>query len=567
MRPHLIPPVVLLATLGAAYWYVASKDAESARLAEEGRTVLVAGNKERAITLFDAALEKGPRKFRRAQINAWLGRAKFAVGQTDEAIANFNTAVQLDPGLTDAYTARAKAYNRKGNQEQALRDLDEAIRHGSRDPETYLDRATILLQRGEAEKSLRDFTEAGRRGADQLKILIMSARAQVALNNLDAAIENLGRALQIDPQNQEARALRGDLYYKKNDVGKAMADYAELRTEHGESWASKSKQDFAAAAAQNSAAQNYAATTSIFAKANAALDNGRLDEAIALYTTLLVMDLPLPFVSTISQNRGNAYGRKGEDEKALRDYEQAIRFNPANAGAYVNRGLIYANRGDHDAAVQDYNEALRFDPKMYQALYNRGLSRRDDGDLESAERDLTEVIRLNSKFAPAYVNRAMINLRKGRLDRALSDYASVAKIDPTIGEIYAGRALVYLKKRAYARADANLEKATQLKTRNLPGTLNSLAWLRATCPEKSVRNGKKAVEAALQVCELTYWSDGSYLDTLAAAYAENGQFENAVKFQELALSLSGISRENRGEAERRLLLYQQRRAYRDHSSE
>lgn len=275
------------------------------------------------------------------------------------------------------------------------------------------------------------------------------------------------------------------------------------------------------AGAPRAAPPQLSEVADLMRQVTAEFENGHLDAAIERCNALLSLDVPLPVASIFCQNRGNVYSAKGEPEKALRDYEQAIRFNPANAGAYLNRGLIYAQRNDHEAAIKDYNEALRFQPQMYMAFFNRALSYRAQEDWAAAERDLQETIRLNPKFAPAYVTRALISARRGRLDKALAEYELAKGTDPAVSEAHVGIGLLLLQKRAYARAAASFEKALELTgaKRELP--LNSLAWLRATCPVKSIRDGKKAVEATLQACELTHRSNFACLDTLAAAYAEN----------------------------------------------
>jgi len=98
---------------------------------------------------------------------------------------------------------------------------------------------------------------------------------------------------------------------------------------------------------------------------------------------------------------------------------------------------------------------------------------------------------------------------------------------------------------------------------NFPKSLtvcNTLAWLLATCPEDSVRDGKIAVETAKQACELAYWKDAGVIDTLAAAYAEAGEFDSAVAKQQEATKLAEVNNTNLNGAEDRLKLYQRKRS-------
>lgn len=92
---------------------------------------------------------------------------------------------------------------------------------------------------------------------------------------------------------------------------------------------------------------------------------------------------------------------------------------------------------------------------------------------------------------------------------------------------------------------------------------NLLAWIEATCPDSSVRDGKEAISLATKACELTHWKESSWLDTLAAAYAESGDFQRAIQFEEQALR-AGNSPDSEQKAMReRLALYKQSQPYRE----
>jgi tetratricopeptide (TPR) repeat protein len=99
-----------------------------------------------------------------------------------------------------------------------------------------------------------------------------------------------------------------------------------------------------------------------------------------------------------------------------------------------------------------------------------------------------------------------------------------------------------------------------MKIRRPERALNSLAWLRATCPEAEIRDAKEAVELALKACELTDWKDWGIIDTLAAAYAEQGDFDRAIKYQKQVLQMGRSSNEY-DKVKEHLALYEQHRPY------
>ena len=91
-----------------------------------------------------------------------------------------------------------------------------------------------------------------------------------------------------------------------------------------------------------------------------------------------------------------------------------------------------------------------------------------------------------------------------------------------------------IDQREFAQAVRDFEKGIEVDS-DQPRCYNGLAWLLATCSNESVRNGPQAIELATKACEITEWEDSNFLDTLAAAYAEAGKFDEAVKWETKAI--------------------------------
>jgi lipoprotein NlpI len=124
------------------------------------------------------------------------------------------------------------------------------------------------------------------------------------------------------------------------------------------------------------------------------------------------------------------YAAKGDLDRAMADYNEAIRLDPKLALAFNNRAIAYAEKGDLDRAIADYNEAIRLDPKYADAFNNRAIAYADKGDADRAMANYNEAIRLNPKLAVAFHFRGIANLYVGSLPKALADLSQASKLDP-----------------------------------------------------------------------------------------------------------------------------------------
>lgn len=101
--------------------------------------------------------------------------------------------------------------------------------------------------------------------------------------------------------------------------------------------------------------------------------------------------------ATIYYSRGLAYRRVEDNQKALTDYNQALRFNPKYVKAYVNRGNVRDDLGDKQGALADYNQALKLDPDYVLAYHNRGIFYARQGDKTNAQADFQKAADLYQK--------------------------------------------------------------------------------------------------------------------------------------------------------------------------
>ena len=100
-------------------------------------------------------------------------------------------------------------------------------------------------------------------------------------------------------------------------------------------------------------------------------------------------------LAIIFYNRGFAYDNKSEYDRAIQDYDQAVKLNQNYAKAFSNRGLAYYNKGQYDRAIQDYDQAIKLNPNDAKAFRNRGLAKAKKGDKAGAEVDLATARRID----------------------------------------------------------------------------------------------------------------------------------------------------------------------------
>lgn len=284
-----------------------------------------------------------------------------------------------------------------------------------------------------------------------------------------------------------------------------------------------------------------------------------LDQAPGYFTARIQAN---PYDHFAFAYRGVALRYLGELDKAIQDLSEAIRLSPGTAAWRNNRGLTFNNKKEYDLAIADYTEAIRLKPRWALPRNNRGRAFANKREFDQAIADYSEALRLDPNYALAFNNRGLAFYGKKDYDRAIADFSEALRLDDKNPHSYNNRGNAYRNQREFERAINDYNEAIVLDGKNA-AAYDNVARLYATCPKDSVRDGRLAIQNATMACKLTHWKNASYLVTLAAAYAEEGQFTDSIKWQKQALEDASYLKQHGEEGRKRLELYGQKKPLRE----
>jgi tetratricopeptide (TPR) repeat protein len=247
-------------------------------------------------------------------------------------------------------------------------------------------------------------------------------------------------------------------------------------------------------------------------------------------------------------------------QQALREFGKAIQINPKYPVAYAYRARTYNSLGSYDLAIIDCNMAILFDSDLAIAYITKGDAYLSIHELDKAINAYTKGIALDTNSTTAYYWRACAYSEKENYTNAIADFSRYIKLDPTFANSYSSRGLLLSRIGDFNEGIKDCQKAIQIDS-NDPNALNNLAWLLATAPDSKLRNGKKAVKYATRANELSAGTNAYCLGTLAAALAEVGQFDEAIKWEEKCIQVGLPNEREMVQARKELGLFYQKKPY------
>ncbi|MBZ0262987.1 MAG: tetratricopeptide repeat protein [Hyphomicrobiales bacterium] len=250
--------------------------------------------------------------------------------------------------------------------------------------------------------------------------------------------------------------------------------------------------------------------------------------------------------------RGNTYDEKGAINRAINDYDNAIRLDPNFANAFKLRGVNYARKADYKRAVADYSRAIAINPKDVETYVFRAQTYSDRGDYDSAIADCDSALRLSAGRADLILLiRGGAHLKKGDFRGAIADYTRALDLFPYNAKAYHGRGNAYAIGKQYDLAITNFNLAIKLD----PLFADSYkergnAYYQTRKYDRAITDYDRAIALNPKFAE-AYYNRGN-------AYDAQGEFNKALTDFRQALTIYPSSKKWHGEAQKRISQIEQK---------
>jgi Flp pilus assembly protein TadD len=227
----------------------------------------------------------------------------------------------------------------------------------------------------------------------------------------------------------------------------------------------------------------------------------------------------------------------GRVDESLFHLQKAVQLQPDDASSQKNLGSALLQKGRVDEAIVHFQEVVKSHPDDASARNNLGYAFFRKGLVAEAIVQYDKALELQPHDAGVHHNFGIALFKEGLVDEAMAHYRKALEIQPDNAEVENDLGSALNRKGQVAEAIRHWQHALELRPQYMPAQ-NNLAWALATNPDASLRNGAKAVDLAQQANQSTGGKNLLILRTLAAAYAEAGQFTNALATAGQALQLA-----------------------------
>jgi Tfp pilus assembly protein PilF len=496
-----------------------------------------------------------------------LGAILKARGRVDDARVHFEEALRIRPTSVVALNNLGVILKDQGRIGEARARFNEALRLYADYVPTHCNLGLLLLGQGRSNEARAQFDEALRINPNSVDARNSLVSLLYLQGRLDEARAVADEALRINPLSAEAHINQGVLLKDQGQYGEARAQFDEalrinpdsevahcnlglLLLAQGRIEDARAQMEEALRINPNSVLTHNSLALLLFGQGRSEDARAQVDEALRIN----------PESVEAHTNLGVILEAQGRHDEATAQFNEALRINPDSADAHGNLGMLLLGQGRIDDARAQIEEVLRINPHNADAHNKLGLILSRAGRFDEAAARFREAVRINPNYAAAHSNLGLLLMTGGHVEEARVQFEETVRIDPGSVDAHNNLGAFLAQQGRIAEALAQFERALRLNPSNAQVYRNQ-AMIWATAGEAKYRDGRRAVAAATRACALTEWKNPTFLDTCAAAHAEAGDFDSAVKWQTRALDiLTDATR--KADFRSRLELYEARKPYR-----
>ncbi|MDD5134307.1 MAG: tetratricopeptide repeat protein [Phycisphaerae bacterium] len=241
-------------------------------------------------------------------------------------------------------------------------------------------------------------------------------------------------------------------------------------------------------------------------------------------------------------NLGDYLSRQGKIPLAIEHYRKSLHLQPNSSSVHNNLGFVLAIQGNYTQAIAHFTQAIQLEPDLAKAHKNLAKAFIAQGRFEQALDQLRQAVQINPN-QPDFMNDLAFlmvthpELEGSNANEAIRLAEQACKLTNHKNTTYLRTlAIAYSSEENFKDAIEQMKRILEIEPNN-SDVKNNAAWIFATCPDSNMRNPSEAIRLARQACIATNYKNPGKLDTLGAAYASAGRFDEAVETMQKALSL------------------------------